>query len=230
MRPSTSRPTTQRVPAIRIAFRTFRRALRHGYDNLFNLFMLSVLWYLGALLILPLGPVTAAVHRVVLPMAEERATSWRRFFDHLRADLRWSWLLTLALLGGLLVFGSNVRFYALSAPGTLRWLAIPFGTVVFLWLAIALFAFPLALRQREQRLGITLRNAALLVMANAPGVLVSMLLLGAILLLGLVLPPLFLIIPGVIALWGQENVRLLLVAAGTIAKDEFADREKPPAR
>ncbi len=86
-RPSPDRPS-HRPPSIAIAFRTFTRTLRHGYDNLGTLLLASLCWYLGALLIVPLGAVTAGLHRVVLPMTEERVPNWRAFFANLRSDLR----------------------------------------------------------------------------------------------------------------------------------------------
>jgi hypothetical protein len=42
----------------------------------------------------------------------------------------------------------------------------------------------------------------------------------------IVIPPLFLLIPGVVALWGEENARLLLVASGYVPPDPFADRPR----
>ena len=95
--------------------------------------------------------------------------------------------------------------------------------VVIIWWGIMLFAMPLALRQSEQSLRITLRNAAVVVLANLPGVIVSQVLLFLSSLLLLIIPPLFLLLPGWVALWSEENVRLLLVASGQIPPDEFAD-------
>lgn len=220
-----SRP--QRAPSIAIAFRTLGRTLRHGYDNLGTLLMVSALWWIGAVLILPLGTITAALHRVTKPMTEERAASWRSFFDHLRADLGWSSALMATLVFGFLLIQLNLQFYSASSSATLRILTIAFLTCQILWTGIMLYAFPLSSRQEDRRLRTTLRNAAVMVMSNAPGVLVSILLLGMLVALLTVLPPLFVLIPGVVALWSQENVRLLLVAGGYIAKDEFADRERP---
>ncbi len=108
----------------------------------------------------------------------------------------------------------------------MRWLSIPFGTLMLVWLGTNMYAFPLALRQEDRRLRTTLRNAVVLVISNAPGVLISMVLLLLLVILLVVLPPLFLVLPGVVALWGQENVRLLLVATGYLKKDEIADRER----
>jgi uncharacterized membrane protein YesL len=216
----------RRPPSIQIAFRTLGRTLRHGYDNLGVLFMVSFLWFVGAILIVPLGPVTAALHRVTKPMSEERATNWRNFFDHLRADLRWSSALAFTLLLGFVVLLSNITFYNASSSPILQVVAIPIGAVLLVWIGIALVAFPLVLRQEELRLRTTLRNAVVLVMTNAPGLLISYVLLLLLILLLLFLPPLSFLIPGVVALWGQENARLLLVAGGHIAPDEIADQPK----
>ena len=224
--PTPPEQTSRRAPSVVIAFRTLGRTLRHGYDNLGTLLLVSLCWYVGALLIIPLGTVTAGLHRVVLPMTEERVPNWRTFFTNLRADLHWSSMLIITLIGGIVMVQSNVNFYSASSNQTIRWLAIPFGTVMLIWLGTNLFAFPLALRQEDRRLRTTLRNAVLLVIANAPGVLLSMVLLLLLVVLLLVLPPLFLVVPGVVALWGQENVRLLLVATGYLKKDEIADRER----
>src|SRR3712207_8441809 len=51
----------------------------------------------------------------------------------------------------------------------LRFIGYLFGTLLIVWTGMALFAFPLAVRQTDQSLRVTLRNAAIMVMANAPG-------------------------------------------------------------
>lgn len=228
-RPQTTR-TRRRAPSVVIAFRTLGRTLRHGYDNLGTLIISSIFWYLGAILILPLGVATAALHRVTKPMSEERAPNWRTFFSTWRADLRWSSVLTAILIFGALLIQSNIRFYAAAGAAPLQVLAILFGTFLLLWLGIMLYAFPLALRQEDARLRTTLRNAAVMVVANAPGVLVSLMLLLIVVIVFTLLPPLFIFIPGFVALWGEENARLLLVASGYIPPDEIADRARgqPP--
>ncbi len=225
-----SEPTTRRAPSIAIAFRTFGRTLRHGYDNIGTLLVASIFWYVGAILILPLGVVTAGLHRVTRPMTEERAANWRSFYAEARADLWWSSALMATLILGVALLEGNIRFYAASPDTITQWIALPFRTLMLIWLGVMLFAFPLAVRQQDRRMRTTLRNAFLLVVANAPGVLLSLILL-TLLMIGLVLlPPLFLILPGVAALWGQENVRMLLVASGDIPPDEVADRPRgaPP--
>lgn len=225
---SATPPAPQRAPSVRIAFRTLGRTLRHGYDNLFPLVAVSALWYVGAVLVLPLGGVTAALHRVTRPMTEERVEDWRLFFRYTRDYLVWgSKLVWLFVIGGIVLW-ANITFYNAAPSQALRIVAYLFGTLAIVWTGMALYAFPLAIRQQEQRLRTTLRNAVVMVLANAPGLLISLLLLLLLVALLIVIPPLFLIVPGVIALWGEENVRMLLVATGHVEPDDFADAPRLP--
>jgi uncharacterized membrane protein YesL len=246
------KPEITRPPSVRIAFRTFGRTLRHGYDNLFTLGIASVLWLLCTApiifivlflvlalpvtgfgffllllggLIVGIGPPSAALHRIVQPMTEERASSWRVFWQHLRADARWSLRLVGTLLLVLVLAEMNRSFYSQSPNNNLYLLSGFFLVIVLVWLAIMLYALPMALRQVEHSMRTTLRNAFILTLANLPGAAVSLVLLFMSSLILVVIPPLFLLLPGWIALWSEENVRLLLVSSGHIAPDEFADRQ-----
>lgn len=221
-----SPPTPRRAPSVAIAFRTLGRTLKHGYENLGTLAISSILWYAGAIFLLPLGIVTAALHRVTRPMTEERASSWRNFFEHLRPDLRWSSLLMLVVAGVLIILPTNISFYSAAPATAWRLLTTLFVGLFLIWMGVALFAFPIALRQKDQSVRRTLRNAVVMTLANLPGVLVSTLLLLILCVILLVIPPLFIMIPGVVALWGEENARLLLVASGYVAEDPIADRRR----
>lgn len=216
----------RRAPSVAIAFRTLVRTLRHGYDNLFTLLLISVFWYAAAIFILPIGVATAGLHRVVKPMTEERSADWRHFYRHMRPDLRWSSLLALIIILGFILIQINIRFYGAAESSVLQFISILFGTFLIIWSGMALFVFPLALRQEQQQVRTTLRNAVIMVLANAPGVLISLILLIILVVVLVLVPPLFAIVPGVVALWGAENARMLLVGSGYIAKDEIADRER----
>ncbi|HEY0602237.1 MAG TPA: hypothetical protein VGD58_04955 [Herpetosiphonaceae bacterium] len=216
----------RRAPSVAIAFRTLVRTLRHGYDNLFTLLLISVFWYAAAILVLPIGVATAGLHRVVQPMTEERSADWRNFYRYMRADLRWGSLLALIMILGFILIQINIRFYGAAESSVLQFIAILFGTFLIVWSGMALFVFPLALRQEEQQVRTTLRNAVIMVFANAPGVLISLILLIILVVVLVLVPPLFAIVPGVVALWGAENARMLLVGSGYIQKDEIADRER----
>ena len=242
----------QRAPSVRLAFRTFWRTLRHGYENLATLGIASLLWWvftvpiaapvlvvfyltgiladpltvllLGiALMMVGVGPPTAALHRIAQPMSEERASRWTPFWSYVRADWRWSLLLVGTLLLILLLLDVNRRFYGAAFAGFLPFFTVFFFVFTVVWIGILFFAIPLALRQSNQRVRTTLRNAVIIVLANLPGVLVSLVLLLSLCLLLSLLVPLILFMPGLIALWAEENVRLLLVASGIIPPDEFAD-------
>jgi uncharacterized membrane protein YesL len=222
-----SGPTNRRgVSSVAIAFRTLGRVLRHGYDNLGTLAIVSVFWWIGVVLIIPVGAATAAAHRVLLPATEERSTNWRRFFDYLRTDFLWGSKLTLVLIGVAVLLQLNIRFYSASEQPVLQGVSILFVTLSLVWLGVMLYAFPIALRQQEQQFRMTLRNTIVMVLANLPGVLLSLLILALIGALFIIIPPLFVLLPGLVMLWGQENVRLLLVATGYLPEDEIADRPR----
>ena len=129
---------------------------------------------------------------------------------------------------GWAVLWANLTFYNASTSTVLRVIGYLFGTLTIVWTGMALYAFPLAIRQQDQRLRTTLRNAVVMVLANASGMLVSLVLLTLLLVVLMIIPPLFLLVPGVVALWGQENVRMLLVATGHLEPDAFADGPRPP--
>jgi uncharacterized membrane protein YesL len=244
--------TITRPPSVRIAFRTLGRSFRHGYDNLFTLLMVSLLWLLIALpivpfllvaqqapsvlttvllfvaiAVVPISPATIALHRVTARMTEERASPWNRFWERFRADWGWGTRLVFTLVLGFVVGWLNLVFYSASTNQVLLLFSGFFLIIVVIWLGIMFYAIPLALRQTDQRVRTTLRNAAIIVLANLPGVLVSLILLLISCVIFL-LPPLFLFLPGWIALWSEENVRLLLVASGHIPEDEIADRPRIP--
>jgi uncharacterized membrane protein YesL len=240
-----------RPPSVQIAFRTLGRTLRHAYDNLFSIGIASVFWmlctvpffpiialasfflgdggtivlFIGVLLV-GLGPPSAALHRIVQRMTEERASSWNTFWGHLRADFGWSLRLSLTLLFVLVLMLINNSFYAATPNSPLQLISGFFMIATFLWLGVMMYALPMALRQNEQSLRSTLRNAIVVALANLPGLIVSLVLLLITTTILIVLPPLFLLVPGWVALWSEENVRMLLVASGHLQPDEIADRPR----
>lgn len=217
----------RRPPSIAIAFRTLGRTLRHAYENLGTLALASLLWYLSAALILPIGAATAALHRVTQPMSEERASSWRSFFTYMRRDVGWGTGVVALLFVMFVALLTSIPFYGSSTSTALRIVALFFASVLIVGLGVTLYVFPVALRQEEQHVWRALRNALVMTLGNLPGAVVSLVLLTILCGILLVLPPLFVIVPGVVALWGEENARLLLVAGGYLAEDPIADRVKP---
>lgn len=240
---------TRRAPSVRIALRTFWRTLKHGFDNIGTLLLASVFWLAGLvvllpvtllivgaveaftgqrhveLVLLPMGVFTAALHRVTQPMSEERAVSPRVLVADLRRDAAWSTLLMAVLVAVLFVILLNIGYFINLAGSTLGLAAFFFFGLLVGWAGVALYVFPVALRQADRHVWSALRSTLLLSLANAPGTIVSLLLL-LVLCAILLLPPLFLLLPATIALWGEENARMLLVASGLLAKDPIADRER----
>src|SRR3954451_21602727 len=131
-----------RPPSIQIAFRTLGRTLRHGYDNLIPLGIASLYWLLCTVpffpifalaffligygstfvifigvLIVGVGPPSAALHRRTRPMTEERVTPGMSFWSDLRTDFGWSLRLSITLLLVLTLCVANSSFYG-NSPNT----------------------------------------------------------------------------------------------------------------
>ncbi len=221
-----TKPARSQRSSVALAFATFGRTFRHSYDNLLSMGLMGIIWLVAALLFVPIGPLTAGLHRVTQRWSEERVASWREMYASWRGDALWSWWLTLALWGGELLLLINVNTYGSSQFLLLNYLSITFLLFAFIWLAVGMVAFPLALRQEEPSARRTIRNAVVMVFANLPGALVALVLLIVSTVVLILLPPLFVFVPGWIALWGQEFSRLLLVRSGYLAPDEIADRHE----
>src|SRR4051794_5228294 len=195
------RQQMNRPPSIRIAFRTLGRTVRHGYDNLGTLLLGSILWgviaalaapfaifafrapsvgsallFLIAIMILPISPATASLHRITQRMTEERASSWSMgmFWENFRRDWGWSSRLVLTLMVGFLLVAVNEQFYIRVNNAFIPFLSVLFLVFLIVWLGVIMFAVPLALRQEQPHLRTTLRNTLIIVLANLPGVIVSL--------------------------------------------------------
>lgn len=233
MQPPTITPPTPDPKAppprssISVAFETLPRTLRHGYDNIVPLAIMGMIWWLGAVLILPLGVVTAGLHRVTQRMSEERVVDWRDMLKGWRGDLGWASRLVVALVSGFFALSYVTLFYGIQPNGIVRYLSLTFLLFTFLWVGVMLVSFAMALRQEIPTLRRTLRNSIIMVFANGPSLVIS---LGFVIVTSIVLfvlPPLAILIPSWIALWSEEYVRLLLVRAGYLPPDEIADRVTP---
>src|SRR5690349_19098459 len=147
-----------RPPSIQIAFRTLGRTLKHTYDNLFAVGIASIFWYICTVPFVPIialatfllgygglftlfigvllvgyGPPSAALHRIVKPMTEERASSSNTFWSHLRPDAGWSLRLSLTLLFILLLWLANASFYSNSLNNVLQLFSGFFVVASIVW-------------------------------------------------------------------------------------------------
>ncbi len=192
------------------AFVAVGRALRALYDDLFAYMWLSLLWWLGLVLVLPAGPATLALQRVANRSANYKRVDTSDFLPTMRQNIWPSWLLfggNLLALVGVVV---NIFFY-LSRPGWSLIAAIVWGWVLILMLLMGQFLLPLFWQQDDRRPLLVVRNAVILSFRR-PLFSLLLLLLQLILLTISAIIPIFLVLttPAMIALIGNFGMAYLL--------------------
>ena len=176
------------------------RTLKAAYDELFLCVFLSIMWWIGTILILPAAPATAGLHYVANRTANYKRVDTSFFWEGARMYIGRGWLLYLINLLLPVIILTSIVFYL----GTTGWLRV-FGFIC-IWLfifalMIGQYYFPLFWQQDEPNIKLVLRNAVLLALQHP--LYTFLMLLFQILLLGISIAitlPLFLLAPALIAL------------------------------
>ena len=182
------------------AFVVMGRTLKAAYDELFLCVFLSIMWWIGTILILPAAPATAGLHYVANRIANYKRVDTSFFWEGARMYIGRGWLLYLINLLLPVIILTSIVFYL----GTTGWLRV-FGFIC-IWLfifalMIGQYYFPLFWQQDEPNIKLVLRNAVLLALQHP--LYTFLMLLFQILLLGISIAitlPLFLLAPALIAL------------------------------
>jgi len=143
------------------AFAITWRGLAGLFDELFLYIFLSVLWWVGVILVLPAGPVTLALHNVANRTANYKRVDMSLFWGSLRKNIGASWLLfggSLVAIVGLL---ANIWFYGVRS-GWFFVIAIAWAWVLLIVLMAGQFFFPLFWQQADRRLILIVRNAVIM--------------------------------------------------------------------
>ena len=182
------------------AFVVMGRTLKAAYDELFLCVFLSIMWWIGTILILPAAPATAGLHYVANRIANYKRVDTSFFWEGARMYIGRGWLLYLINLLLPVIILTSIVFYL----GTTGWLRV-FGFICIwlfiLALMIGQYYFPLFWQQDEPNIKLVLRNAVLLALQHP--LYTFLMLLFQILLLGISIAitlPLFLLAPALIAL------------------------------
>jgi len=151
---------------MRQAMKVFRDSLRDFYDDGALLIVVNIIWVGLSLPLITLPPAIGGLYYMTNRIAHGYAAQVRTFFEGFWQTFIKSWQLALANLLILAVTWANLVFYGrLNNP----WFWLPrivlFYLLIF-WLAMQIYTFPLLLEQKDKRLRLVLRNAALLVLAN----------------------------------------------------------------
>jgi uncharacterized membrane protein YesL len=182
------------------AFVVMGRTLKAAYDELFLCVFLSVIWWLGTLLIVTAAPATVGLHQVANRIANYKRVDTSFFWEAARMNIGRGWLLYLINLVLPIIIGTSVFFY-LSTTGWLRVLGFICIWLFIFVLMISQYYFPLFWQQDDPNIRLILRNAVLLALQHP--LYTFLLLLFQILLIGIsvaITLPLFLLAPALIAL------------------------------
>lgn len=148
------------------AFTVMGRTFKALYDELFLWVWLSVLWWVGTVLIVPAAPVTMGLHRAANRVANYKRVDTGFFYESARQYIGKGWLLyalNLLMFAGIMF---NIIFY-LNSPAS--WAQVV--GIVWVWALILLsmasqYFFPLFWQQEEQSIKLVLRNALLLALRH----------------------------------------------------------------
>jgi uncharacterized membrane protein YesL len=123
----------------------------------------NVLWLLLSLPIITIPPAFAGLYYSTSKLAHKESSSRQTFFDGFRKYFRacYSWFFSNVLVVGLLLLNINltIRF-----PQVL-WLQLLRGVywvLLGVWMLLQFYTFPLLIQQEKPRLGLALRNSAIL--------------------------------------------------------------------
>lgn len=196
------------------AFRVMGRVLKATYDELFLLVWLSVLWWLGVLLIVTAAPATVGLNRVANRMANYKRVDSSYFWEGGKQYFWRSW--PLFLFNFLLPVGIafNIWFYGAN-EGWMRVIAILWVWVLILLLMMGQYFFPLFWQQEDRGLLLILRNALLLALRYPLYTFLMLLFQIVLLAISVVLAvPLFLLTPALLALSANFALTGLLQEMG----------------
>ena len=176
--------------------------IKATYEEMLLLVVLSLLFWVCWLLVIPGPPATAGLYLVAHRIANERSVNFGLFKEGFRRYFGRSWIITGVSLALLVVLVSSFFFYLGLPPQFPQWMQALSVVMLYLliaWFAVQLYLFPVLLEQ-DMRIGLVFRNAFYLTFASPIFTGVLLLILVVIVLLCAVTTLLlFLIAPGLVA-------------------------------
>lgn len=166
----------------------FLRGLKDVYDQFVLLMMVSVLWWICVMLIVPGPPATVALFRMADPRNQSELPELRDFFRAIWDTVRTAWGIAAFTVPVILILIWNTLFFQGSGSG--------FAIMVPLWLVMTFIALILMLyafatvATMESRVRNAFRGATYLVVMRpfSSGLLIVLLFVLMALLTALVLP------------------------------------------
>lgn len=193
-----------------LAFPAMWRTLKVLYDELFLWVWLSVLWWVGTVLVLPAAPVAAGLYAVANRSANYKRVDIGFFWDAAKGNIGRSWLLVGANLLLIAAVIMNIYFYG---NGTVTWMR--FVAILWLWVIVLVlmggqYLLPLFCQQEDPSLRLMFRNAFLLALRYPLFSLLMLIFQIALVVISFVtVLPIFLLMPASVAV--AANVGMVTI-------------------
>lgn len=216
-------------------FKVLWSTIKDVFDELFALVVMNVIWVcvsmplvliaflllangfivmaalVGVLAILPMAPANAGLYTAAQRVTEGRVFQWRVFFEGFRENLQLSWKVYGIWYLGLVLIISNLSFYATIDATYAAFLMIVFLYLLLVWYGLLIYIGPLMLIQVDKRIRIIARNALLMVFGRPVFTLLTMILMGAVVVLSTFVPVLpFLLTFSFLAHWSFRATTQLI--------------------
>jgi hypothetical protein len=177
-------------------------------------------WWLAPLLVIPIGPATAALAVTTRRCASDLRVDRTFYFDSLRTYWRPALRLSAIGMAVLALLLMNITFYASRPSGFVQGLTLIWGYVLVFWLSVQFYAYPILVRMEKPAALGALRTAILGAFANPLFSIMLLLIAGVFTVLGLLtIIFFFLVWPALMALLGEHAFRLFLARAGVKEED-----------
>ena len=197
------------------AFPAMWRTFKVLYDELFLWVWLSVLWWVGTVLILPAAPVAAGLHAAANRSANYKRVDADFFWDGAKQSIGRSWLLVGANLILLIAVVMNIVFYGNSLASWAR-----FVTILWLWVIVLLmmggqYLLPLFWQQDDRSLRLVFRNAFILALRHPLYTFLMLIFqISLIVISFLTVLPIFLLMPAAVAVAANVGLVTMLQEMG----------------
>ena len=196
------------------AFLIMGRVLKAAWEDLFLCVFLSIAWWIGTFLVVTASPVTMGAQHVANRLANYKRADSSFFWEGARKNIGRGWLLFLVNILLPAAFLFNIWFY-FNSRGYFQLIGVLWIWLFVFSLMIGQYVFPLLWQQDEPKLGLALRNAALLALQNPLYSLLILLFQLVLLVVSFALTlPAVLLAPALIALTGNFALCGLLQEAG----------------
>lgn len=134
------------------------RAVVAWWDDMFDFFILNLLWLALSLTLIGFFPALAAMYQMAAHSVERDLMDWRKFAAALRALWlpSWRWGLLQLLIYGVGLF--NFLYYQFAEGSLWVLLRVVWFVVLFVLTVMNIFYWPFFLQQEDRRLLNTYRN------------------------------------------------------------------------